>query len=232
MIFDIILVVIFLLMIIIGAHRGAIKSLAGIIASVIAYLAAAALGAMAANAAYDSLIRPAVNDAISQSLSNIGTDAAGSVLDSMPKWISGLLDVSGADFSKMMEQPIAAVGDTVTQAVDTAIRPLAIGILTICITIILFLLLFIILRFLIAKPLNALFRVPVLNGINRFFGGVIGAVEAFLLVSMAAYLIKLILTHSGTRFGWFSESTIFNSFIFYHFYSGNIFTWISSLLTG
>ena len=88
------------------------------------------------------------------------------------------------------------------------------------------------LRLVLVKPLIALFRFPVLNTLNRVAGGVIGFIDAVLVVSMAAYLIKLILVNIGSNSTWFNEETINKSFIFSHFYSGNIFTWIGSLISG
>ena len=123
-------------------------------------------------------------------------------------------------------------GATIADTVNTAIRPIAIGIITALATVILFLLLIIILRKLITKPIVLLFRFPILNFVNRLLGAVIGFIDAFLLVSMLAYLTKLIIVNASPQSSWFNESTIYNSFIFYHFYSGNIFSWISSLITG
>ncbi|WP_407386192.1 CvpA family protein [Ruminococcus sp.] len=232
MIFDIFLIAVFILLIIINIRRGALRALAGVLASLISLFASTALGTVLAETVYTSLFYPAISKSIVNAVSEKGADVAGKVADSLPKWLSGVLDAAGGDVAKILEQPIANAGDSVAKAVDTAIRPIAISLLTFCITLVLFLIFFIILRFLIAKPLQKVAELPVINGINRFFGALIGLLEAFLIVSMAAYLIKLVLSHSGSQFGWFSESTIYNSFIFYHFYSGNIFIWISSLFIG
>ena len=89
-----------------------------------------------------------------------------------------------------------------------------------------------ILQRIMVRPLVRLFRFPVLNVINRVGGAVIGLIDAVLLVCMLAYLTKLIIVNVGSNSSWFNESTINNSFIFYHFYSGNIFTWIGSLISG
>ncbi len=56
MIYDVILVGIFLLLIIINAHRGAAKALAGLVCSMISYLAATALGKIVSTLIYDSIV--------------------------------------------------------------------------------------------------------------------------------------------------------------------------------
>ena len=232
MIFDIILVVIFIVLIVVNIHRGAARSLAGILATVLSYIGATALGKLIASAMYSNLVRPALEKAVSDAVANVSTDAAGTVVDSLPSWLTGLLNLTSDDFSNILSEPIANVNQTITKAVDAAVQPVANGLMTFFITIILFFVFMILLRLILVKPMVKLFRFPGLNAVNRVLGAVIGIVDALLLVSMLAYLTKLILQNIGSNSGWFNESTIYNSFIFYHFYSGNIFTWISSWIIG
>ena len=232
MIFDIIVILIFITLIIINVVRGAAKSLAGILTVVVSYFASTALGKMAGAYLYDIFVKPALTQAVTNAVSNVSADAANGVVSALPSWLTGLLSISAEDFSKLLKEPINNVSGTVSDAVNQAVQPVATGILTFFITILLFLIIWIILRKILVKPIVGLFRLPVLNFINRLLGFVLGAVDAFLLVSMLAYLTKLIIGCMSIRSSWFNESTIYNSFIFYHFYSGNIFTWISSLITG
>lgn len=232
MIFDIILVGIFIVLIIINVWRGFAKSLASILAAVGSYFGATALGGFIANFIYSSLIQPAIIKAVNDAIVNVSTKTADGVVSSLPSWLTGLMNISAEDLTKLLEQPISGASDSIADAVNTAVRPIAIGIITALATVILFLLFIIILRKLITRPIVLLFRFPILNFINRVLGAVIGFIDAFLLVSMLAYLTKLIIVNASPQSSWFNESTIYNSFIFYHFYSGNIFSWISSLITG
>ncbi len=232
MIFDIILIVIVLVTIIINIWRGFAKSLASILAAVASYFGATALGRIIADFIYNSLIQPAIIKAVNDAIVNVSNKTAAGVASSLPSWLPGLMNISADDISKLLEQPISNASDSIADAVNTAVRPIAIGIITVILTAVLFLLLFIILRKLITRPIVMLFRFPILNFINRSLGAVIGLIDAFLLVSMLAYLTKLIIVNANPQSSWFNESTIYNSFIFYHFYSGNIFSWISSLITG
>ena len=232
MIFDIILVAIFFILIVINIWRGFAKSLASIIAAVASYFASAALGSLLANFIYNSLIQPAVTKAVNEAIVSVSNQTADGVVSSLPSWLTGLLSISSEDLTKLLEQPLSGASGTITEAVNSALRPIVTAIITAIATAILFLLLIIILRKLITKPLVALFHFPILNFFNRFLGAVIGFVDAFLLVSMLAYLTKLIIVNIAPQSSWFNESTIYNSFIFYYFYSGNIFSWTGSLIAG
>ena len=232
MIFDIILIAIFIILIIVNVWRGFAKALASVISAVAAYFGAAALGGVIAAYIYDALLEPVVTKAVNDAFSNLSAQTADGVVSALPSWLTGLLNISADDFSKLLEQPLFNASGTIAGSVNNAVRPIAIGILTSILTVILFLILIFILRKLLTKPMVALFRFPVLSFFNRFLGGVIGFVDAFLLVSLLAYLTKLIIVNVNPQSAWLNESTIYNSFIFYHFYSGNIFSWIVSLIAG
>lgn len=231
MIYDLILIIIFIVLIAINVHRGAAKALAGILTAIVSYAAATALGRLLAGFIYDAIIRPSLESAVSNAVTDISTQTAGNIANTLPGWLTGLLHLSGENITDALADPIAGAGETISQAVNAAVQPIAVNLLTFFITILLFLLFLFILRKLIVKPLLRVFDFPVIRTVNRFLGGVIGFADAFLLVSMCAYLIRLLLNNSdGYISDWLNESTIYNSFIFYHFYSGNIFTAISSLL--
>ena len=232
MIFDVIVILIFVALIALNIFRGAARSLARFIATLISYLGAAAIGQWLSLLAYDSIVRPAMEKAVTNAVSGVSTTAAENIISALPSWLTGIVDLKAEDFTNAFSEPISNATGTITEAVNTAVKPVACGILTFFITIIIFLFLMIILQRILVSPLARLFRFPVLNVVNRVGGAVIGLIDAVLLVCMLAYLTKLIIVNVGSNSSWFNESTINNSFIFYHFYSGNIFTWIGSLISG
>ena len=230
MIFDVILVLIFLALIIFNAVRGAAKALAGIVSSLIAYAVATMLGKMLAVWIYDGFVRAAIDKAVIGALEKISAGAANTAAETLPQWLAGILRYSGTDLNALADSAVTQNAAAICDTVNTTVRPIVIGLISILATLVLFVLLLILLRFLVVKPLLKVFEFPGLRGINHFLGGVIGLVDAFLLVSLAAYLLKLLMPVVSTQSGWLNESTIYNSFIFYHFYSGNIFTAVTSII--
>lgn len=232
MIFDVIVVVIFIVLIALNIYRGAARSLARLIATVVSYLTATAIGQWLSQLSYNAIVRPALEKAVTNAVSGVSTKAADGIISALPSWLTGITNLDAEDLTRAFSDPISNATDTISEAVNTAVKPVACGILTFFITIIVFLFLMMILQRILVRPLARLFRFPVLNVINRVGGAVIGVIDAVLLVCMLAYLTKLILVNVGSNSSWFNESTINNSFIFYHFYSGNIFTWIGSMISG
>ena len=230
MIYDVILVGIFLLMIIINAYRGAAKALAGMLCSLVAYLSATTLGKIAADRIYEAFIRPQVDKAVINAVSSAASNTAESIATSLPPWLAGLLKLNSVDLSAAVGKNITNNAAAITSAVNDTVKPLAVSIVSVLITLLLFFLIYYLLKLLVVKPVLKLFELPGIRGVNRFFGAVIGFIDAFLLVSLLAYLLKLLMPAISSQSGIFNESTIYNSFIFYHFYSGNIFTAITSAI--
>lgn len=228
MIFDIILVVIFLLLIIVNARRGAARALAGIINAVISYFAATALGKILSVGLYNWLVRPSIDNAAAQAVNNIGANAASAFSNALPGWLKGVLSISDENLYAVLTDSLGGSAEAVSRSVNDAVQPIAVSVIAFFVTLILFILLYLFIGKLVINPILRLFELPVIRGINRFLGALIGLVDAFLVVSMMAYLLRLLLANINFQSSWLNESTIYNSFIFYHFYSGNIFTALCS----
>ena len=229
MILDLILIALLLIFIIIGCRRGAMATVAGLVMSFAAYLVAAWAAKLISVYIYTNYILTAIRDSVGASVRKLADGTISSlneVIDSLPPMIKLLVGASGDDLK--MDTYYSDMTAAATDIVDKAVRPVAVGFLSIVLTVLLFIVLSFIFKKLLLKPLLKTFDIPVLSGVNRFFGGVIGAVEGVLAVCMLAYLLRLILPYTDSSSPVLNESTIYNSFIFYHFYSGNIFTMLSS----
>lgn len=228
MIYDVILVLIFIGFIVFNTMRGASRSLAGILISIASFISASFLGKFISFKIYDAMLRPAVNNAVTSSVSNVTDNAVSKAIEALPSWLSGLVKTSGVDISGFLDGKLSGTAEAAGNAVNEAIRPIAVDVMTCLMTLVLYLLIHLLLSRFLARPLLRVFRLPVIRTLDRLLGAVLGFANAFLIVSLLAYLLKLLIPHIGSQSGILNESTIYNSFIFYHFYSGNIFTAITS----
>ena len=137
-----------------------------------------------------------------------------------------MLSLSG----ESIDSAVAASSTQAANTIEQVVRPMIVAIVAFILTVVLVVILSVLLRLLIVKPLVKLFESSPLKGINRFFGGVLGILEGILTVCALAYLLKLLIPIIHPDSYLLSESTIYNSYIFYHFYSGNIFSAITSIL--
>jgi hypothetical protein len=74
------------------------------------------------------------------------------------------------------------------------------------------------------------FKIPVVKQVNMILGGLVGIFNAVLLISMLAYLLRLVVPQVSTDLVMLQEETIYSSFIFKWFYDGNIFSVFASWL--
>ena len=112
------------------------------------------------------------------------------------------------------------------------IAPIIISMISFFLTIILFFVILFLLKKIIFALILKIFNLPVLSAINRFFGAILGIFNGILVVLFLSYLLKLIIPYLGNAPFPFDETTIYSSYIFYQFYSGNIFTYITNLFKG
>ena len=231
MIYDVILVAIFITFAIIGYFRGAAKALIGIVVSFVAYAVASIPARLVSGWIYNTMIAPAVHDSVVNTVQSTASGVSDQASALLPGWLSGLLQLSGADIPGTINAAGADLSETAATGVNSVVEPLVSGFLSMILTIGFFFLI----RFLLLKlaviPLIGISKLKVLSTLNKALGAALGLAEAFVVVSMLAYLLRLILPYIHGDAAFLNESTIYNSFIFYYFYSGNIFAaltgWIS-----
>ena len=111
--------------------------------------------------------------------------------------------------------------DTISAAAGDALRTVMVAFLTMVAFLIIFLLAMLIVRAL-AKLTRNVNRVPVVGGVNRVLGGVLGAAEAFLLCYLLGMAVTVLITISENCWGWLNtavvqQSTLLNWFVQFKF---------------
>ena len=219
MILDIIVIGLFILIVFIGVRKGAARMIIGLLMTFVSFIAASWLAKWLSGVIYNAAFAGAIKSSVAESVKSTGELA----LD-LPWWAESALHLSGKEISR----GVSDSSEQIAQTVNGIIQPIVVGFMSIIMTLLLFLVLNFILHKLLLKPLVSVFRLPFINAVDRVVGGVIGAVEALLVICMLAYILKLVLPYIDTDVSFLNETTIYNSFIFYHFYSGNIFAMLTS----
>ena len=111
--------------------------------------------------------------------------------------------------------------DTITGAAGDALRTVMVALLTMVAFLIIFLVAMVIVRAL-AKLTRNVNRVPVVGGVNRLLGGILGAAEAFLLCYLIGMAAAVLITFSENEWSWLNtavvqKSTILNWFVQFEF---------------
>lgn len=229
MILDVIIIMLCVVAVFVGWKLKVSQMLLALLGNIISVIISAFLGDYLAPIIYDAYIKPGIIESLSQSVSST-TGGYISAVEELPAFVKFVLSLCGmssdADFSQINENLSLSVAD----AIEASINPMIISILSIILSALIFTLVFLIYRFLIMHFLLKVFKLPVLSGIDSFLGALCGILVAIVLVSFFAFLLRTITPYVEHMPFWLSESTIYNSYIFYHFYNGNIFYNVISIL--
>ena len=223
MIYDVLVIVIILISLILGFKRGCAKMLSSLVLSLFAFLLAVFLGDFLSQLLYDTYIAPEIIRSVSESVSSQTADMA-TLSKELPAFVRFTVGLTGFDIDAALSSASKSFPLTVAAAFESAIRPIVISVASFILTAVIFLVVYLIFKFIVLKLLSAVFNLPILRGFNSLLGAVCALLSAVLLVSFIAFLLRLVMPYITHMPYIFSESTIYNSYIFYYFYSGNIFS--------
>ena len=221
MIYDVVVIVILLLSLVIGYNRGAAKMIVSLLGGIASFVLAAFLGDFCANLIYDSYLSSAIINSVSSTVMNSG--AGELVTAELPPFVSFAVMLTGFDYDSALKVSLDTIPQAIATGFESAVKPVVMSVLTFVLTLLIFLLIYFVLRLILKAILGFVFEMPLLKGINKFLGAVLSFFGSLIFVSFLAFLLNIIMPYLTEIPFWLSESTIYNSYIFYHFYSGNIF---------
>lgn len=196
LIWDLALIALILFVVIRSVGRGFVSSFIHLLGLAASCIVAALLSGRAAAWVYDGFLaeklQTAVSDALQQKLQT---------------------------FVELLDR-IDLTNTIITSAGD-ALRTVMVALLTMVAFLIIFLLAMVIVKAL-ARLTRNVNRVPVVGGVNRLLGGILGAAEAFLLCYLIGMAVTVLITFSENGWSWLNtavvqKSTLLNWFVQFEF---------------
>ena len=196
LIWDLILIAVILFVMIRSVGRGFVSSFIHLLGLAASCIVAALLSGKAAAWLYDGYLAERLQNAVSDTLRQ--------------KLMT---------FAELLERIDPT--DTITAAAGDVLRTVAVAFLTMVAFLIIFLLAMLIVQAL-AKLTRNVNRVPVVGGVNRVLGGVLGAAEAFLICYLIGMAATVLITLSENQWSWLNtavvqKSTLLNWFVQFKF---------------
>lgn len=182
---DIVIAAVLLLSVLLGAHKGLVKSLAGVVILVAALVGASFIAdALAEPVA--AWMGPMLEQHIQENLTGTDTADVESMLTA--------LQFGGGELQKMVEDVLQTVQETGSSLLTAVVDSVTHSIAYAAVYVVSFLALLLAL-WLLVQPLNlAATKLPVVKTVNALGGGVLGLVWGALLVFLAVWAML--------RFGW------------------------------
>ena len=222
-----------------GARKGFVRSVMGFISTVVSAIAAYAFTPALSAWVEERFLRERITDGVAESLRQLSLDTTTDLfnfdrlISDPPKFFNDLIARYHVDLSALKdlmtgidragEESVRSLSERIAAPTSSAIAS-AVSFAAI------FLGAFLVMT-LITALLDLIFRLPVLNGANMFFGFLVGVAEAAVFVSVLALVLSVLVRALGafdpTLFGDEAvNNTILCSFLEKH----NIFTFLSAVL--
>ena len=200
-IIDILLLLIVFLSVFIGVKRGFIKSVKGIVALILAVIAANSLSPYLASYFKENLFEEAIRSNVERQFDQIVTidsdtgeyDGIGEMIDRMPSEFSALLSrfhIDPDNFKSFYEDTAKKQGDNIRQQViNYVVDPIVSSISSALAYAVVFLLTIVVVLIL-AMVLNLVCKLPLLSQANRILGLIAGIISGLLYAWVAAIVIS------------------------------------------
>lgn len=214
---DLIVVGIILLVTLISAKQGFVRTVLDVVGFVAAVVIAFTASQPLADITYDKFIEPSIVNSIEETVSSSTNDTVDNLWENIPSFITE----NGKDFGLSKESikdmlSTGTQGDanaTVISMSQNTIKPVCTGIIGTVFAVILMIVLLIIVRIL-AKLLNKVFSFSVVGKINTTLGGVLGVIKGLVIALLVCEIIVLIISFTDNGIWIFNNENINKTVVF------------------
>lgn len=216
-VFDIIAVLLIVTTIIISAKKGFLAGLLSFVGWIVSALVAKAFCGIISNYAYTSFVKERIYSAVFTALEGHGESLASSYTDffqSLPESIQTLLgSVDPNVLNSVFADPNRSLETVTTQISEDIIGPIVISMLTAIAFIVVFLICMLLVKVFV-KLFKGIKKIPIIGPINTFLGGVIGAIEAVIIIYILTIALDFVTTASGGTLFGLTLDDFSNSYVF------------------
>ncbi len=238
MLYDIVILIIIAIFIIVGARRGAAKTLLSAVALLLSVVLSVFASKFLAELIFDGFIRGYIEGIITTVVEGTGIGdtvaAASEVVSALPGVFISVLSFFGMGIEALegvCADAFATEGADATQTILSTIEPAITGLITVIIGIILFIILFFISQK-IASVMAKAFELPLVRVANYLAGGILGMLQGVLVVTIIIFIFKLLLPIFSNEWTFLSQEYMEGSYIFSLIYSGKLLSTLQEFIYG
>lgn len=216
LVYDVAAIAIVIFFIIKGKNDGFTKTFVETAGFAFAVISALVIGRISASFLYTALLKPGIIESIESSLGK-AIDVE-DVINSIEEAVASLPAISKLifDFGAIEDKLDGGINMTnaniAANVEESVISPVVMPLLEIIIFA-LVLILFLALITVIARKSKKVNEVPVIGGLNAFFGGIIGALEGAVVLAIVSTGLRFLIKAYGESV-WLSENIISKTYIF------------------
>lgn len=202
-----------------GRQDGFVSRLIKLAGYAAAFVGAFFIAAVGSIYLYDMHVHDRAVSAVKNVLPTSGAEeligALSETMALLPAYLGGLGQEDRLGLDTLLS---GAADNAASLVVDSVISPPVMLLLRVGLFLLAFMLLLLVVR-LIARGFGAVNRIPLLGGINRLAGGVVGLAQATLILLVFSLVLCTVVSFTGGKFLFLSAQTIDGSILFRHLYS-------------
>lgn len=226
MIIDICLILAVVLFAFIGSKRGFIKEIVSLVGVVVSVLLALWISGVGSGFIYNTVVEEPLHNTVSstvaENIDEVISDSKSTLYDVVPDELVSVaekigIDIDLSDKIDADDEKSVIVSNATGKIMKTVVEPICTKAIAVIIFIIVFIVSMILIS-LLAKTLNIVAKLPVLNSLNAVLGTVVGFVRGGVIsvaVCYGIYLILVVLGHGvwDIDMSLFTDSKIMSIFI-------------------
>lgn len=217
MVIDLILLGIILLVTIISAKQGFVRTVIGAVGFIVAVVVAFSVSEPLADVTYDKFVEPSIVNAAEETSADTVDEKVDKVWESMPSVITDnakSLGISKEGIKNALsDNAQSAAGDGMKVVSQKSIKPTCTKVIGAVIAMILTMLLLIVVRFL-AKLINKAFSFSIVGKLNTALGGVVGIFKGIGVAIILCEIIVLIISFTDNGIWIFNNENIAKTTVF------------------
>lgn len=219
LILDFTIVILFFIFIFSGFRVGLVKSLLSLINIALSLFISIYVSFGLSNLIYNQFIKENLINELQTSIDNSSINSE-SLISTFPNFISNSFSYYGITSKDLTDIINSGKEDIAYQILDV-ISPMFIQIIHLSLSMVLFFV-FIIIFNIMSKWILSIFKIPVLSQINHLFGGILGILKGYLIVTLLIFCLRSWAQSTNYNSNLFSYSSIESTFIFKHIYTNNL----------
>lgn len=220
---DLIVVAIVAFCIISSAKRGFVRTIVEAIGFILAAYIAFSVSGSVAESVYNNKIEPAIVSAVEEKTHSLATntveETVNGIWDELPAIVKNSGEFFGVDADSLPSTITGEINNSlnITEVAKTtaqkAVKPVAVPLIKSVLGMVIFGALTFVVK-LLARVINKMFKLPLIGGLNRALGGVLGLIKGVVFAAIVCIAISTFIAITGKGFWIFTSENIDSSLLF------------------
>lgn len=200
-----------------GYKRGIIKTVTELISAALSAAVASVGASLISVNLYETFVKDMILQTIKDALPKITpmtetAEISESILKNCPSYVANAFEMTGVDINSLTDS-ISSMDADIASMVEGLIRPVVLKVFTVVITLVLFAVIAAIAA-IVTKSVTSAVDTAGLSGVNRFFGAIIGFLEAAVIIMIFSLILYFLMVLLPTETAQGLRDAIDSTFIY------------------